>query len=356
MAGNEYRITGIQQVGVGVADLKQAWAWYATNFGFDVPAFNDAAEAPHMARYTGGAVQSRHAALAINMHGGGGFEVWQYTSRTPGGPERPPVLGDHGILAPRLKSGRIEEAHERLTAAGATILGGPNADPAGVPHFFARDPWGNIFQVVEAADWFAGGPARVGGVAGAMIGTPDIERSLGLYRDVLGYDRAVYDETGSFTDLTGLPEGARRVRRVLLTHSQPRRGGFAPLLGATSIELVQALDTPGSAIFADRYWGDLGFIHLCFDVQGMDALLDACRAAGIEVTVDSGETFDMGDAGGRFAYVEDAAGTLIEFVETHRLPVVPALGINVSLSKGGVGKSVPRWILRLLALKRTKTL
>jgi len=91
-------------------------------------------------------------------------------------------------------------------------------------------------------------------------------------------------------------------------------------------------------------------------VQGMDAILDACRAAGIEVTVDSGETFDMGDAGGRFAYVEDAAGTLIEFVETHRLPVVPALGINVNLSKGGVGKSVPRWILRLLALKRTKTL
>jgi catechol 2,3-dioxygenase-like lactoylglutathione lyase family enzyme len=73
VAHSEYRITGIQQVGIGVADLQGAWTWYADHFGFDVPAFNDAAEAPFMTRYTGDAVQRRQAALAINMHGGGGF-------------------------------------------------------------------------------------------------------------------------------------------------------------------------------------------------------------------------------------------------------------------------------------------
>jgi catechol 2,3-dioxygenase-like lactoylglutathione lyase family enzyme len=352
----EYRVTGIQQVGIGVTDLSTAWTWYADNFGFDVPAFNDAAEAPFMTPYTGGTVQSRQAALAINMHGGGGFEVWQYTSRTPAGPPRPPVLGDHGILAPRLKSGGVAEAYTALREAGATLLSAPGSDPAGREHFFVQDPFGNAFQIVEGEDWFSRTPGRVGGVAGVMLGTSDIDRTLPLYHEILGYDRVVYDETGAFVDLAALPGGERRVRRVLLEHSRARTGGFAPLLGETAVELVQSLDEAGSPIFANRYWGDLGFIHLCFDIQGMDALKAACEQAGIGFTVDSGETFDMGEAGGRFAYVEDAAGTLVEFVETHKLPILPALGLNVNLTKGGPGKSVPRWLIRLLALKRTRTL
>lgn len=356
MGEGEYRITGIQQIGIGVADLGSAWTWYADNFGFDVPAFDDAAEAPFMTRYTGGTVQSRHAALAINMHGGGGFEVWQYTSRAPQAPAARPRLGDHGILAVRLKSGRVDEAYAALRAAGATMRSGPLPDPAGRRGFLVDDPHGNTFKVTEGEDWFSRRRARVGGVAGVMIGTPNIEASLALYRDVLGYDRVTYDETGSFVDLAGFPAGERRVRRVLLEHSRPRTGGFAPLLGRTAVELVESLDEDGLPIFADRYWGDLGFIHVCFDVQGMDALKTACENAGAPFTVDSGDTFDMGDAGGRFAYVEDPAGTLIEFVETHRLPVLPTLGIKVDLTKGGPGKSVPRWVIRLLALKRTRTL
>jgi catechol 2,3-dioxygenase-like lactoylglutathione lyase family enzyme len=356
VAEEGYRVTGIQQVGIGVSDLKNAWRWYADHLGFDVPAFNDAAEAPFMTDYTGGAVQSRQAALAINMHGGGGFEVWQYTSRAPVPPAEEPRLGDHGILATRLKSGRVHEAFTKLKSAGADCLSVPQTDPAGKLHFFVKDPYGNTFQVIEADGWFSRRPGRVGGVGGVMVGTPDIDLSLPLYREVLGYDHIVYDETGSFADLAPLPEGERRVRRVLLTHSQPRSGGFARLLGPTSIELVESLDAEGARIFADRYWGDLGFIHVCFEVQGMEALKEAAAAAGFPFTVDSGKSFDMGEAAGRFAYVEDAGGTLVEFVETHRVPIVPALGITVNLGKGGRGKAVPGWILRLLALKRTRTL
>lgn len=309
-----------------------------------------------MTPYTGGTVHSRRAALGLNMHGGGGFEVWQYTSRTPQAPVRPPQLGDHGVLAPRLKSGDVQRAFAELEASGATLVSRPQADPAGSMHFFVQDPLGNVFQIIEAASWFSGRRAPVGGVEGVAIGTPDIAKSLPLYQQVLGYDHIVYDETGVFGDFGGLPSGNTRVRRVLLTHSRRRRGGFAPLLGDTSIELIQSIDEPGQAVYSGRYWGDLGFIHVCFDVQGMDELKRACEEIGCPFTVDSGKTFDMGSAGGRFAYVEDAAGTLVEFVETHKLPILPALGINVDLSKGGVGKEVPKWVIRLLGLKRTHTL
>ncbi|MEZ5172527.1 MAG: hypothetical protein R2850_03205 [Bacteroidia bacterium] len=36
-----------------------------------------------MLPYTGGKPWERYAILALNMQGGGGFEIWQYTGREP---------------------------------------------------------------------------------------------------------------------------------------------------------------------------------------------------------------------------------------------------------------------------------
>src|SRR5262249_56211773 len=84
---------------------------------------------------------------------------------------------------------------------------------------------------------------------------------------------------------------------------------------------------PGRSIFAGRCWGDLGFIHLCFDVRDMDGWHASCAAAGFPFTIDSASSFDMGDAAGRFAYFEDPAGPLIALAETHRLPRLNPLGL-----------------------------
>ncbi|MFW5683946.1 MAG: VOC family protein, partial [Spirochaetota bacterium] len=225
-----YLISGIQQLGVGVADVEAAWAWYRTAFGMDVPVFQEEADAPLMTRYTGGEVRSRNAVLALNLCGGAGFEIWQYTSRKPVGPERPPRLGDLGIFAGVMKSRDPREAHAHLERAGAKVT--PVASrPDGAETFFATDPFGNLFQVAPATEWF-GSPRAIGGVGGAVVGCSDVERSLPLYRDVLGYDRVVYDERGEFDDLRRTEGGDAKVRRVLLAHSEPRRGAFAELTGA----------------------------------------------------------------------------------------------------------------------------
>lgn len=347
-----YLISGIQQLGVGVASVEEAWPWYRKAFGMDVPVFQEAAEAPFMVRYTGDAVQARSAVLALNLSGGAGFEIWQYTSRTPEPPAQPPQLGDTGIFAGVMKSRDPREAFERMQSLGARTTP-VAAAPDGTDRFFVFDPFGNLFQIAPATDWF-GRPDVVGGVAGAIIGSSDIDASLPLYREVLGYDRVVYDERGTFDDLAPLPGGERPVRRVLLAHSALRRGPFAELMGASTIELVQATDGSGRRIFADRFWGDLGFIHLCFDVRGMDSLAAACAEAGHAFTVDSASTFDMGDAGGRFSYIEDPDATLIEFVETHKLPIVKSLGLSLNLLRRPADRSLPRWMIRLLGLARVK--
>jgi len=350
----DYLISGIQQIGIGIPDADAAWAWYRCRFGMDVSIFREAAPAPYMTPYTGGEVQSRDAVLAVNLRGGGGFEIWQYTSRETVFPDDPPVLGDTGIFAARMKCEDPVVAHRYLVDSGATVLGDPAVGPDGEPTFFVRDPWGNLFQIVRSEDFFKKRGHPTGGPAGALIGVSDIEASLRLYRDGLGYDVVDYDEEGSFGDWSGLSGGGGRFRRMLLSRSAAPTGPFAPIFGASRIELVQALDRKPAKIFEGRFWGDGGFIHLCFDVQGMDALGEALTACGHPFTVDSGTPFDMGEAAGRFTYVEDADGTLIEFVETKKLPVMKTLGWYLDLSKRPAGRALPKIILKALGLGRVK--
>ena len=349
-------ICGIQQMGIGVPNVPEIWSWYRTMFGMDVRVFEEAAEAPLMTRYTGGVVQARTATLALSMDGGGGFEIWQYTSRNTEKATFAIQLGDLGLYACKIKSRNVQKSYEYFKSLGVTLRNVPTAAPDGSLSFFLEDPNGNLFQIVEGKGWFSDTkhPSHCGGVAGAIIGVSDMERSLALYQNVLAYESIVYDASGSFDDFHGInPSGT--FRRVALTHQEQRTGPFAPLLGPTSIELVQALDRQDvKRIFENRFWGDWGFIHLCFDIQGMDALKHACEQEGFAFTVDSSDTFDMGEAGGRFSYIEDPDGTWIEFVETHKVPIMKKWGWYINLKARKHGKALPRWILKAMAMNRVK--
>ena len=358
---NEYVICGIQQVGVGVPDLEAAFRWYRGAFGIDVPIVDDEGVAALMLPYTGGRPQARRALMAVSLQGGGALEIWQYKERVPQPPAFEVQLGDLGIFCPRIKAREVAAAWERLAGqAGARAPMGPASspasDPGGEPCFFLRDPHGFAFQVVPGHGWFSRGAGPTGGVSGAMIGVSDVERARGLYTGILGYDRVLYDRQGVFADFASLPGGGGRFRRVLLDRSVPPSGPFGPLLGASRLELVQALDRRPRRIFGERWWGDLGFIHLCFDVRGMDALKGACERQGFPFTVDSaGEgVFEMGEGAGRFCYVEDPDGTLIEFVEAYRLAVVKRWGWYLDLRRRRPDKPLPRWMLRTLAWSRVR--
>ncbi len=352
-----YLVSGIQQIGVGVSDLEKAWRWYRRHLGLDVPVFRDDGEAALMLPYTGGQPQARKAVLAVNLQGGGGLEVWQYAKRAPLAAGFTVQPGDLGIFAPRLKARDVPAAYARFRAEGLELPGPVETDPAGEPGFFVRDPFGNFFQVVAGDGWFQRGPRGApptGGVSGAMLGVKSLEPALALYRDILGFDRVVYDRQGVFPDLAGLPGGKQPVRRVLLAHSRPRQGAFSQLLGPGRLELVLAMERVPRKIYAGRFWGDLGFIHLCFDVRGMEALKERCARAGFPFTVDSAQAFLMGEASGRFAYVEDPDGTLVEFVETYRLAVLRRLGWFLDLQRRPAEKPLPRWLLAALGLNRVR--
>lgn len=350
-------ISGIQQMGIGVPNVPEIWKWYRKFFGVNVKLFEDAAEAPLMTRYTGDKVQSRTATLALSMDGGGGFEIWQYTSRGTEKAEFNVKIGDFGLFACRIKSKNIQKSFDYFKANGAQILGDLSTRPDGGKHFFVKDPNGNIFNIVEGLDWFSDTkhPSFCGAVAGTMIGVSDIDASLKLYAEVLGYSKIVYDKTDVFDCFSEIDGGKSKFRRVLLGHPEKRKGPFAELLGSTEIELVQCMDrTDCRNIFENRYWGDWGFIHLCFDIQGMDVLKQDCEKAGFPFTVDSGDTFDMGEAGGRFSYIEDPDGTWIEFVETHKVPIMKKWGWYINLKKRNPEKNLPKFMLKAMGLNKVR--
>lgn len=349
-------IAGIQQIGVGVPDFREAWNWYIQNFNMNIRIFEEEAVAELMLPHTEGKTRKRIACLAINMEGGGGFEVWQHTGKEPSLRDDELKAGELGINFGKMKCRDIQKTYDSLKAKGVEIVSEISINPAGEKHFFAKDPYKNIFEFVETPAAFL--PKNTnGGTFGAIIGVKDMEESLKVYQDILEYNQVIYDEQGNFDDLKSLPGGSEEFRRVLLRHSAPKKGAFAPLLGPTEIELLEVKSREPKDVFQGRIWGDPGFIHLCFDIQDMGKMRERCKNAGYPFTVDSQKdnpSFDMGEAAGSFSYIQAPEGTLIEFVETHKVPIVKKWNWYINLTKRNPEKPLPRWMLKAMGMNKVE--
>ena len=350
----QFYLSGIQQVGIGNPSVKETWKYYRQNFGFDVAVFEEEAEAALMLPYTGGQPQKRTATLTLNMNGGGGLEIWQYTERTLIWPDKEPLPGDLGIHTLKIKTQDVQKAYDDCQQKGLDIVGELQFRDKKPSHFLVRDLHKNMVEITQSDYWFSRKNGLYGGVAGATLGVSDIDKTKKFFNDLLGFDTVVYESEGSFSELDAWSGFENQYKRVILERSQPYQGAFAPLLGPARIELIQVLDREPVKIFENRFWGDPGFIHLCFDVVGMDALQKRCENHGHPFTVDSANSFDMGEAAGRFAYIEDPDGTLIEFVETHKVPILKKLNIYLNLRKRDPKKPLPRWMIKALGLGRVK--
>ena len=344
-------ICGIQQVGIGVSDFVEAWKWYYDHFGFEVKIVDDEGVAERMLPYTGGKPQPRRSGIAINIRGGGGFEIWQPKERELNYLKEPVRLGDRGILIAKVKTVDIEAAYNTFMNEGLNILSEIHTSPTGYRHFFMKDPYDNLFQIEEDGYVFVNEQKTTGGANGAVIGVSDMEQSLPFYMKLLEYDKVAFDQTNVFDDLQCLPGGEQKLRRVILERSKPIEGPLSGIMGTSRLELIQA-ETPGKKLYEGRYWGDPGFIHLCFDVRNMEAVQAETEAMGHPFVCDSGADFGMGEANGHFTYVEDPDGTLIEFVETFRIPIIKKLGLYLNLAKKDDHKQLG--ILKLLRFAKVK--
>lgn len=347
-----YTVGAIQQVGVGTVDFHKSWDWFIEVFGIDIRILEDDTVAERMLPYTGGKPQKRHACIAVSLQGGGGLEIWKFSGRTPQPVGFEIAVGDLGVFAAKIKCRDVEAFHREISAKWKDCSAVGKL-PDGTPCFYVKDLYGNWFQLVERKDVFIEQHRLTGGVAGAVIGVTDMDAAVKFYRELLGYDVVLSDTTGPYWEDGFLCGGEQRYRRVILGDSAPRKGGFLGLLGTSTLELVQALDRTPRKIYEGRFWGDPGFIQVCFDVINLPEFKKVCAAKGHPFTVDScpnGEIFDMGEASGHFAYIEDPDGTLIELVETYKVPVAKKLGIVIDMKKRDPEKLLPKILFRLMGI------
>ena len=203
-------------------------------------------------------------------------------------------LGDLGILVGFIKAPDIQKAHVFFKDNGANIISEIVKTPYGWDTFYVKDLNGLTFQLIPANDFYTSHSHVTGGTAGCSTGVSDMEKALQFYA-LLGYDEVVFDEIGIFQDWVNLPGGTREFRRVLLSQENPSGGGFSKLAGKSYIELVQdTSERKPLKIYEDRLWGDIGFVHLGFDVRNMMALGKKLKESGHGFTCDTKDVLSMG--------------------------------------------------------------
>ena len=351
----DYRIQGMQHIGVATSDMDKSLRFFRQLFGMDIPFFDSVQAAPLMDSHTRGETITKRASMVMNLQGGCAFEVLRADSFEPVPADWEIAPGDLGITTVQMKTRDIQKMHAHaLKIAGDSCDARLSETPWGAPTFYLKDPDGNRFQVLEADDWFENNGHPSGGVLGCTIGVSDIDAAMKLYADVLGFDQVLHDSTGVQSDWDSMPHSEQPYRRVRLTQSAPGAGGFGKLTGRTYIELVQAMERKGPFIFKDRIWCDIGFAHLGFDVRGMAALGDALDKKGFGFRCDTADAIGMGETKVHCTYIDDPDECWLEMIEVYKVPIIEKWGLFLDVQKRGADEPLPRWMLKALRFSRVK--
>lgn len=320
-------INGIQHIGIGVRNRDNSFDFYNNVLGFSVP----------ISKHTGncrGVVpiikedQQRNVVIALNPYGGGLVEIFQYITRKPVPPPPEVDFSYNGFLFYGLKVRNIEGAFNKIKEQGGEALTPRNTfspmesfgwntgvfkDPDGIYGILLEYPGSNV--------GYGRGKTRIGGVEYIAIGVSDIKTSIDFYKNILGYDRIIYQWEGTCPEWEVLFGKNRMLKRALMARSSKPSGTFRHFLRGGMIELIEVEGNTGKHNFEGRTWGDIGLMELCFDVTDIEKTLKDITRRGAEIIVPPYKQ-DMGmNTFATFSYIKDPDGSLLEFADIESLPV-----------------------------------
>lgn len=328
---SEKLLYGIQQVGIGVTNVLEAEKWYHTRLKAAIKVLEDHNPATHMAPYMGGKARQKSAVILLNPNGGGGFELWQHTEHTPAIRSQEMKPGDLGVNYITLHTGNLSKFQSHLSKWQTRFSIVQEGE------ILIQDPFGNSIHIRQNDELST--KILVTGIKECCIGVSDLKKSIVFYQN-FGYQESVTNES-------------KEIKSSILFSKQRSLGRFGKFFGDSQITLVQRKDQLGAKIYANRYWGDPGFIHLCFDVYNLTSWVQHFSSIS-PFTILSSENFKMGEAQGYWGYLEDPDETLIEMVEAHHIPIIKKLGFIIHLQKKSPHKSVPKWLIQAMKLKKAR--
>lgn len=137
----------MHHVGLSVADIDKAVAFYCDHFGmeklspvfpFEGPIFSD------VMGLTG--ATGRMCMIANDTVR---LELFEFATPEPKARPRDYPVSDHGYSHFGIEVEDIETVHDRLVAAGVTFHSPVTTYPSGMKAAYGRDPDGNVFEILE---------------------------------------------------------------------------------------------------------------------------------------------------------------------------------------------------------------
>lgn len=320
---------GFQQVGIGVTNIQAAVKWYATVLLADIKVLEDNNPATYMAPYMGNQPRQKTAIILMNQHGGGGFELWQHTEHKPtSGPEV--TRGDLGINCVVIYTSGLEKAKAHFRHHQVPIK---TIDDKTIE---ITDPFGNAIRIAEKS---LADKTLLTGVHECLVGVSSTQKAISFYRS-FGFEVA-----NQYREKT--------LQITTLNCANRATGRLGTFLGECKIQLLERTEGNPKKIYDNRFWGDPGYIHLCFDVYNLKSWVMHFDQVS-PFTVLSNPDFTMGQAQGHWGYLEDPDGTLIEMVEAHYVPIIKKLGLSINLRKRSPLKPLPNWLIKAMRLKKVR--
>jgi catechol 2,3-dioxygenase-like lactoylglutathione lyase family enzyme len=294
---------GVDHVGVGVADIDEAKAFYG-RVGFSEVRFEYTGVVPGPNREARVAMLANPGATPI---GPGAIKLVQVLDGD--GPPPAPAgggWGELGICEICLHARGVEQVHRDLVAAGAESLMEPLAadvEPNGVSLDIAyvADPWGGKLELIEWTGLWRSlpGPARAEGVNHVAFGVLDLERTRAFYGR-LGFGEMLFESTEFFEPMApwypGEPPGQHM---IMLLSAQG--AGIEPVV----------LDPEGPDLRGE--WGHIGPFEFAVGVTSLERGLAELRDLGVE----TGDpvTLDVGSGEWRYASFRDPDDLYVTLVE-----------------------------------------
>ncbi|MEO8466215.1 MAG: VOC family protein [Gammaproteobacteria bacterium] len=223
--------------------------------------------------------------------------------------ERPPNPWDPGAakLIFRVRDLAAVLAELRARATPVVTLGGAPLDTPAGRSLLVRDPDGSLVQLTQASAAEIAGAKSDGQIIDTAVGitVADMNAALSFYSGLLGFPaQTAWRATAAELNVNGLAEG----ELVETTTTIPGT--------AVSVVLASFRVPRGTAAAPNPYqWRiqDVAAPQLQLEVTGLDALLERTTRAGYRFLSIGAKPIDR--PFGRFVFVIDPDGVLVEFVE-----------------------------------------
>lgn len=300
--------SGVDHVGIGVADMDSALSFFGEQLGFSevlfdysgaLPGLEDVARRPR--------TRARVAMLASRFTtplGPGRIRLVE----TLGGDGTPPLpdgmgWGELGISEVCIHARNVALVHKELVEVrGCESLMEPVSAivtpfDVSVDLAYVADPGGGKLEILEWTGlWRAlPGEPRLEGVNHVAFGVTDMQATRDFYGR-LGFSHLVLESDGFFEPMRPwYPRTMPRQHMILVLAGQG--AGIEP------VRLRETLDCRGE-------WGHLGPMDFAIGVSNIDRAIDEMRSWGVRFYSEP-QTIDVGTGEWRYAYFAEPDGAYV---------------------------------------------